>query len=114
MIPIQRIAEEAGIAFVGRRKGAISHSLALWVFVVFGLMALTGCSPSRAYESALALADAVGGEQARAYLIHRILGHVDLSLAHILSWPFWSEELPDARPMRQASGHLSAAIGAGG
>ncbi len=69
------------------------HSLALWVFVVFGLMELTGCSPSRAYESALA----------RAFLIHRILGHVDLSLAHILSWPFWSEELPDARRMGRAT-----------
>ncbi len=55
------------------------------------------------YPETLALANAVGRERARAFLIHRILGHVDLSLGHILSWPFWSEELPDAWRMGRAT-----------
>lgn len=65
MHPIRRSAEQAG--YVGALSSAVAkggrrHSLALWVFVVFGLAALTGCSPPRAYESALALADTVAGE----------------------------------------------------
>ncbi|MDP2155498.1 MAG: hypothetical protein Q8J61_05815 [Sulfuricella sp.] len=55
------------------------------------------------YPETLALANAVGSERARVFLIHRILGHVDLSLGHILSWPFWSEELPDAWRMGRAT-----------
>lgn len=55
------------------------------------------------YPETLALTDAVGREQTRVFLIHRILGHVDLSLGHILSWPFWSEELPDAWRMGRAT-----------
>lgn len=47
------------------------------------------------YPESLALAEAVGPRQARVFLIQRILGHVDLSLGQILSWQFWSEELPD-------------------
>ncbi|MHB9100205.1 MAG: alpha/beta hydrolase family protein, partial [Sulfuricella sp.] len=54
------------------------------------------------YPETLALANVVGRERARVFLIHRILGHVDLSLGHILSWPFWSEELPDAWRMGRA------------
>lgn len=38
-----------------------------------------------------------------APVIHRILGHVDLSLAHVLSRQFWSEELPDAWRMGRAT-----------
>lgn len=47
------------------------------------------------YPESLALAAAVPESQARVLLIHRILGHVDLSISHLLSWRFWSEDLPD-------------------
>ncbi|HUX64972.1 hypothetical protein [Sulfuricella sp.] len=55
------------------------------------------------YPETLALSNAVGRERARVFLIHRILGHVDLSLAHVVSWQFWSEEMPDAWRMGRAT-----------
>jgi pimeloyl-ACP methyl ester carboxylesterase len=45
-------------------------------------------------ESA-ALAAAVPPSQARLYLLHSVLGHVDLRLSHVLSWRFLTRELPD-------------------
>lgn len=55
------------------------------------------------YSETLALADAVGPEQARVFLIHRVLGHVDLSLGHVLSGQFWREEVPDVWRMGRAT-----------
>lgn len=55
------------------------------------------------WPESLALAESVPAGQARVFLIHRILGHVDLSLAHVLSWPFWSEEVPDVWRMGRAT-----------
>lgn len=54
------------------------------------------------YPETLALAAAAGEEKPRVFIIRRILAHVDLSLAHILTWTFWREELPDAWRMGQA------------
>ncbi len=48
------------------------------------------------YPQSIALAAAVPAGQARLFLINRLLGHVDLSLGHLLSWQFLSRELPDA------------------
>lgn len=45
------------------------------------------------YPESLTLAAAV--PQADVFLIHRVLGHVDLSIADLLSWRFWSEDIPD-------------------
>lgn len=47
------------------------------------------------YPESLALAAAVPEDLARVTLIHRVLGHVDLSVSHLFSWRFWSEDLPD-------------------
>ena len=47
------------------------------------------------YPESLALAAAVPKGQATVFLIHRVLGHVDLSIPHLLSWRFWTEDLPD-------------------
>lgn len=54
------------------------------------------------YPESIALAAAVAPGQARLFVIERILGHVDLSLAHLLSWQFISQELPDAWRMWRA------------
>ena len=54
------------------------------------------------YPESLALAEAVGPQRARVFLIQRILGHVDLSLDHVLSGQFWGEELPDVWRLGQA------------
>ena len=48
------------------------------------------------FPQSIALAAAVPPGQARLFLINRLLGHVDLSLGHLLSWQFLSRELPDA------------------
>lgn len=45
-------------------------------------------------ESA-ALAAAVHPSQSHLYLLHSILGHVDLRLSHVLSWRFLTRDLPD-------------------
>jgi fermentation-respiration switch protein FrsA (DUF1100 family) len=47
------------------------------------------------YPESLALAAAVPEGQASVFLIHRVLGHVDLSVSSLLSWRFWREDLPD-------------------
>ena len=47
------------------------------------------------YPESLALAAAAPEGQARVFLIHRVLGHVDLSFSTLLSWRFWREDLPD-------------------
>jgi hypothetical protein len=47
------------------------------------------------YPESLALAAAVPEGRARVFLIHRVLGHVDLSFSDLFSWRFWSEDLPD-------------------
>jgi fermentation-respiration switch protein FrsA (DUF1100 family) len=47
------------------------------------------------YPESLALAAAVPEGQASVFLIHRVLGHVDLSFSSLFSWRFWSEDLPD-------------------
>ena len=47
------------------------------------------------YPESLALAAAAPQGQARVFLIHRVLGHVDLSISNLLSRRFWTEDLPD-------------------
>ncbi|MDP2431674.1 MAG: alpha/beta hydrolase [Pseudomonadota bacterium] len=47
------------------------------------------------WPESLALAAAAPEGQAEAFLIHRVLGHVDLSFSSLFSWRFWSEDLPD-------------------
>lgn len=58
-------------------------------------------------ESA-ALAAAVPPSQARLYLLHSVLGHVDLRLSHVLSWRFLTRELPDIFRMWRAVDALVA------
>lgn len=55
------------------------------------------------WPESLALAASAPAGQARVFLIHRILGHVDLSMAHMLTWTFWSEEVPDVWRMGRAT-----------
>lgn len=55
------------------------------------------------YTESLALAAAAGPERAQLFLIHRVLGHVDLSLGHVLTGRFWSEELPDVWRLSRAT-----------
>jgi hypothetical protein len=43
----------------------------------------------------LALAAAAPEGRARVFLIHRVVGHVDLAVSDILTWRFWTEDLPD-------------------
>ena len=47
------------------------------------------------YSESLALAAAVPRRQASVFLIHRVLGHVDLGISTLFSWRFWSKDLPD-------------------
>lgn len=47
------------------------------------------------YPESLALAAAAPEGQAAVFLIHRVLGHVDLNIARVFSRQFWSEDLPD-------------------
>lgn len=47
------------------------------------------------WTESLALAAAAPAGQARVFLIHRILGHVDLAVSDPLSLRFWTEDLPD-------------------
>ena len=54
------------------------------------------------YPESLALAAAVQQGQVRVFLIHRVLGHVDLSFSSLFSWRFWSEDLPDLWRLWQA------------
>lgn len=54
------------------------------------------------YTESLALAAALPPEQSQIFLIHRVLGHVDLRLSQVLSRRFWREELPDAGRLLRA------------
>jgi hypothetical protein len=54
------------------------------------------------YPESIALARAVAPGRARLFVIHRVLGHVDLSLSHFFSWDFLSRDLPDAWRMYRA------------
>jgi len=54
------------------------------------------------YPESLALAQAAPPGKARVWLIDRVLGHVDLSLGHALTWQFVSKELPDIWRMLRA------------
>ena len=54
------------------------------------------------YPESLALAQAAPQGKARVWLINRVLGHVDLSLGHALTWQFISQELPDIWHMSRA------------
>ena len=42
-----------------------------------------------------ALAAAAPEGSSRVFLIHRVVGHVDLAVSDILTWRFWTEDLPD-------------------
>lgn len=66
------------------------------------------------YPESMALVDAAPASQARLYLINQILGHVDMSLDHVLSWQFLSRELPDIWRMGCALDALLAERGADG
>jgi len=54
------------------------------------------------YPESLALARAAPEGKARVWLINRILGHVDLTLRHALTWQFVSQALPDIWRMLRA------------
>jgi hypothetical protein len=60
------------------------------------------------WTESVALAAAVPPGQARLYLLDAILGHVDLSLSHVLTWQFLSRELPDILRMGRAVDALLA------
>lgn len=47
------------------------------------------------WTESLALADAAPPGQARVFLIHRAVDHVSLAEFDLLSWRFWTEDLPD-------------------
>jgi acetyl esterase/lipase len=58
------------------------------------------------YTESLALARAAPGEQARVFVIERILSHVDLGFSAFFSRRFWREELPDAWRLWRAQAML--------
>lgn len=60
------------------------------------------------FPESVELAASVAPGQARLFLIRRILGHVDLTLAHVFSREFWSAGLPDAWRMWRAVDALLA------
>ncbi|MFO7542740.1 MAG: hypothetical protein R6W97_08040 [Thiobacillus sp.] len=66
------------------------------------------------YPESLALADAAPQGQARVLLIHRVLGHVELSVSSLLSWRFWLEDLPDMWRLWRVIDDLLAEREAGG
>lgn len=47
------------------------------------------------WTESLALAAAAPAGRSRVFLIQRVLGHVDLAVSDLLSWRFWTEDLPD-------------------
>lgn len=47
------------------------------------------------WPESLSLAAATPEGQTRVFLIHRVLGHVDLRVSDLLSWRFWRRDLPD-------------------
>jgi hypothetical protein len=48
------------------------------------------------YPESVALRSAVAPSRARVFVLNRVLGHVDLTLSHLFSLRFWTNELPDA------------------
>lgn len=60
------------------------------------------------FPESIELAASVAPGQARLFLIRHILGHVDLTLAHVFSREFWGSELPDAWRMWRAVDALLA------
>ena len=58
------------------------------------------------YPESIALAGAAPPDQARLYLIEHLLGHVDLRPGPILTWAFWTRDLPDILRLGQAVYHL--------
>ncbi|MEW5966157.1 MAG: alpha/beta hydrolase [Pseudomonadota bacterium] len=60
------------------------------------------------WPESLALAAALPPSQGRVFLLDAVLGHVDLSLSHILSWQFLTVELPDIVRMWRAVDALLA------
>ncbi len=47
------------------------------------------------WPESLSLAAAAPAGQSRVFLIHSVLGHVDLRVSDLLSWRFWTRDLPD-------------------
>jgi hypothetical protein len=60
------------------------------------------------WPQSLSLAAAAPEGQARVFLIHRVLGHVDLSVSDLLSWRFWTRDLPDLWRLWQVIDQLLA------
>jgi len=60
------------------------------------------------WPESLALAAAFPPTQARVFLLDAVLGHVDISLSHVLSWRFLTVELPDIVRMARAVDALLA------
>jgi hypothetical protein len=58
------------------------------------------------YTETLALARAVEPGRAHVFILHRVLGHVDLDLSGLLSAQLWTEELPDAAKLVRATSLL--------
>ncbi len=54
------------------------------------------------FTQSLALSTAAPPGRSQVFIIHRILGHVDLKLSDFFSRRFWREELPDARRLAHA------------
>ena len=54
----------------------------------------------------MALAEAVAPSQAKLFILKHILGHVNVSPSNVLSWRFWTRELPDAMRLFRATGLL--------
>jgi hypothetical protein len=54
------------------------------------------------YTESLALSRAVPASRAQAFIIQRMLGHVELSPSDVFSGRFWSEQLPDASRLLRA------------
>jgi hypothetical protein len=48
------------------------------------------------YTESVALSRAVAPAQARLFIIHHALAHVDLRFSQVLTARFWTQELPDA------------------
>lgn len=65
------------------------------------------------FPESIALAASVAPGHARLFVMRRILGHVDLTLAHVFSREFFGAELPDAWRMWHAVGALLAEREAG-
>jgi hypothetical protein len=54
------------------------------------------------YSESIALGAAVAPSQARVFIMDRLLEHVELKPADVLTTRFWTEELPDAKRLLDA------------